>query len=104
MVQITERASQRVRQFLAERESDSAIRFHLVGDCSNTVLRLMMDQEQPDDTCLDHEGVRYVINRKLLKRAGRLELDYTTIEGQTGFVVSSEHELPGNGCQHCGAC
>jgi len=58
---------------------------------------MALDEPQKSDMTFDDQGITFVIDKKLLKEAKPIRLDFVSAKGQTGFRFTSSLAT-GDGC------
>ncbi|HEX4598823.1 MAG TPA: iron-sulfur cluster assembly protein IscA [Burkholderiaceae bacterium] len=99
-VTMTERAAQRVSEFLARRGKGVALRLGVrTTGCSGMAYKLeYADQIDPDDQTFEVHGVRIVVDPKSLAFIDGTELDFVRDGLNEGFRFNNPNERDRCGC------
>jgi iron-sulfur cluster assembly protein len=99
-VTMTERAAQRVSEFLARRGRGVALRLGVrTTGCSGLAYKLeYADQIDPDDQTFEVHGVKIVIDAKSLAFIDGTELDFVRDGLNEGFRFNNPNERDRCGC------
>ncbi len=94
MLDITQAASARIRDFLAG-ENKAPIRIQVKSSLTEgPALGLMFDEPKSTDTVFEVDGVTYLVERELLKAIQPIRIDCDSI----GLQFSSRLEVDKDGC------
>lgn len=116
MLEVTEKAGQKLKEYLEQNKIESAVRVALMGGCGGPSLGLALDLSKESDTSTDRDGIRVIIDSELLGQCGVVRVDYSDGSGcgcsGGGFSVTSSVPLPsaaggcGGSCSSggCGSC
>ena len=104
MITVTEKANEKITEFLKAQKDQSYIRFFLSeGGCSGPSLGMALDEPSENDEIIKDNGVTYLIDKLLLEQAKPINVDFVETETGSGFSISSA--LPkGTGCSSCSSC
>ena len=104
MLTVTEKANEKITDFLKAQKDLSCIRFFLSeGGCSGPSLGMAFDEPSENDEIIKDNGVTYLIDKMLLEQAKPITIDFIESETGSGFSISSS--LPkGDGCSSCSSC
>jgi iron-sulfur cluster assembly protein len=99
-VTMTERAAQRVSEFLARRGKGVALRLGVrTSGCSGMAYKLeYADQIDPDDQTFETHGVKIVVDAKSLMFIDGTELDFVRDGLNEGFRFNNPNERDRCGC------
>jgi iron-sulfur cluster assembly protein len=99
-VTLTERAAQRVSQFLEKRGKGVALRLGVrTTGCSGLAYKLeYVDQLAPDDCTFEAHGVQIVVDPKSLAFIDGTELDFVRDGLNEGFRFNNPNERDRCGC------
>lgn len=103
MLEVTEMAGQKLKEYLEQNKIDSAVRVALMNGCGGPSLGLALDGIKATDSSAEQEGVRVIIDNELLGQCGAVRVDFSEGSGcgcSGGFAVTSSIPLPktGGGC------
>ena len=103
MLEITEKASEMIRDFLKEREEIPAIRIMLSeGGCSGPSLGMAMDELRDNDREFDDRGIKFVVESALYERVKPIKVDYVISAAGSGFNIMSNMPVQTSSC--CSSC
>jgi Fe-S cluster assembly iron-binding protein IscA len=101
MFDITERASEEIREIMASRGKDSPVRIIMGGQtCGGTSLGLYFDEARENDHVFQERGLTFVVDPDLYEQTKFITVDYGTNPMAPGFYITSGMEEVGG----CGAC
>lgn len=110
MLQVSDLAISKVREYMAENNITSAIRVAIMsGGCSGPVLSLALDEKKDADAVFEYNGLNFLVDSAVTAACGAIKVDYVQETsgcgcsgsgGGSGFSVSSERPLStvGGGC------
>lgn len=103
MLEVTETAGQKLKEYLEQNKIESAVRVALMSGCGGPSLGLALDESKQTDAAVDREGVRVLIDNDLLAQCGGVRVDFVEGSGcgcSSGFSVTSSIPLKGaaGGC------
>lgn len=107
MLEVTETAGHKLKEYLTQNKIDSAVRVALMNGCGGPSLGLALDEAKASDASTDREGVQVLIDNELLTQCGSVRVDYTEGSGcgcQSGFSVTASVPLPNTGGGCGGSC
>lgn len=104
MLTVTEKANEKITDFLKAQKDPSYIRLFLSeGGCSGPSIGMALDEPSENDEIIKDNGVTYLIDKTLLEQAKPINVDFVETERGSGFSISSG--LPrGTGCSSCSSC
>jgi iron-sulfur cluster assembly protein len=103
MLEITEKASEMIKDFLKDRDEIQAIRIILSqGGCSGPSLGMAMDESRDDDREFDDRGIKFVVEKSLYERVKPIKVDYLSSHTGSGFNLTSNMPVQPSSC--CSAC
>jgi Fe-S cluster assembly iron-binding protein IscA len=89
--QVSEEASEKIKQFLEGREGLQAIRVLMTeGGWRGPYLVMALDEQKEDDEVFADRGVTFVIEKALFDRVKPLRIDYTHSTLGSGYTLESE--------------
>jgi iron-sulfur cluster assembly protein len=103
MLEITDLATEKLKEYLTERKITGPVRVAVMQGCAGASLGLTLDEQRTDDTLVELDGLQVIMDSKLLRECGRTRVDFKTASGSGcgcgggGFIVASEIPLPDNG-------
>ena len=105
MLEITEKASEMIKDFLKGREPVPPIRIMLTpGGCSGPSLGMALDALQENDQEFDDRGVKFVIETALYEKSKPIMVDYVTSEMGSGFNITSSLPVMPSSCGSSCTC
>ncbi|MBU1053864.1 MAG: IscA/HesB family protein [Proteobacteria bacterium] len=100
MFTVTEAAQMELKSFFKVKEMQlQPVRIFInQGGCSGPQMALALDEKRDNDSTFRVDGIQYLIDRDLLKKAQPISVDY----GSNGFIVTSDLKFE-SGCSSCGS-
>lgn len=101
MVTLTEKAVNKVREIIAEREDnqDLALRLYVTGGgCSGLSYGLALDYAKEDDTVIEMDGVKVLIDPEAAHFVEGSEIDYKEALMGGGFAINNPNAIRTCGC------
>ncbi|WDP91954.1 MAG: IscA/HesB family protein [Desulfobacter sp.] len=98
MITVTPSAQEQVKAYFEGKEVEPVRIFINNGGCGGPSLAMALDQATENDAVFTHDGIDYIMDKKLLEQASPVEVDHTGM----GFNLTSSLEL-GGGCGSCGS-
>jgi iron-sulfur cluster assembly protein len=91
VLQITEEASEKIKQFLEGREGQQAIRVLMTeGGWRGPYLVMALDEQKEDDEVFVATGVTFVIEKALFEWVKPIRIGYTHSTLGSGYTLESE--------------
>ncbi len=104
MLTVTEKANEKITDFLKAQKDPSYIRIFLSeGSCSGPSLGMGLDEPEENDEVIKDNGVTYLIEKTLLDQVKPINVDFIETERGSGFSISSNLQK-GGGCSSCSSC
>jgi iron-sulfur cluster assembly accessory protein len=89
--EISEEASEKIKQFLEGREGLQVIRVLMTdGGWRGPYLVMALDEQKEDDEVFTERGVTFVIEKALFERVKPIRIDYTHSTLGSGYTLESE--------------
>jgi Fe-S cluster assembly iron-binding protein IscA len=109
MFEVSEEASEKIRQFLEGREGFQAIRILMTeGGWKGPYLVMALDEQRENDEVFTERGVKFLIEKSLLERVKPIRIDYTHSTLGSGYTLKSglmKDAKDVNVCHEiCGSC
>ncbi len=110
MFEVSEKAMEKIKQFLAEQEAPQAIRVLMnEGGWRGPHLIMALDAQKEDDEVFTERGVTFVIEKALFERVEPIRIGYTHSTLGSGYTLESElmrgAKGVGVGCHEiCNSC
>jgi iron-sulfur cluster assembly protein len=105
MFEVTETATEKVREFFKSRDGISPLRVFIAGSgCSGPQLGMALDEPGENDEIIEADGFTFLIEKPLLEEAKPIKVDYVVSPQGEGFIISSGMKKPsgcGGGCCGC---
>ena len=99
MLEITEKASEMINDFLKDRDDVQAIRIMLSqGGCSGPALGMALDESRDDDQEFEDRGIKFVIEKSLYERVKPIKIDYVSSDMGSGFNITSNLPVQPSSC------
>jgi Uncharacterized conserved protein len=90
MFEVSEEASEKIKQFLEEREGLQTIRVLMTeGGWRGPYLVMALNEQKEDDEVFTERGVTFVIEKALFERVKPIRIDYTHSTLGSGYVLKS---------------
>ena len=104
MFEVTEKASEMIKEFLKDRDMVPHIRILLSsGGWSGPSLGMVLDEPNDNDEVFDDNGLSYIIDKGLLEKAKPIRVDYVNSAFGSGFAINSSLQM-GAACGSCTSC
>jgi iron-sulfur cluster assembly protein len=110
MFELSEEASEKIKQFLEGQEGVQAIRVLMTeGGWRGPYLVMALDEQKENDEVFSEKGVTFVIEKALFDRVKPIRVTYTHSTFGSGYTLESElmkdAKGPGVGCHDiCNSC
>ena len=101
MFEVTSLASEKIIEFLKDKNEKPSIRIMLAeGGCAGPTLGLALDDEEKDtDETFESVGLKFLIDKDLIEKVKPIKIDYQTSMYGEGFKIESS--LPAKSCGTC---
>ncbi len=105
MFEVTEKATEMVKEFFKSRDVVSPLRIFIAGaGCSGPQLGMALDEANETDETFESGGFTFLIEKQLLEEAKPIKVDYIISPQGEGFIISSGIKRAsecGGGCCGC---
>ncbi len=102
MFQVSERATEKIKEYFKDREEIPTIRITLTqAGWSGPSLGLALDEPQEDDEVFNQGGITYTINKKLYEQINPISVDYVETPRGSGYQITANIAKLGQGCRSC---
>ena len=102
MFEVTEKANEKIKEFLKDREEIPAIRIMLSqGGWSGPSLGLALDESKDDDELFNDNGLTFVIEKEFYERIKPVKVDFIDSTMGSGFNIESNMPKPASSCGSC---
>jgi iron-sulfur cluster assembly protein len=102
MLEITKSATDKIAEYLKDREVTPIRIFLLSGGCGLPSLAMDLDEPKDTDHVFDIDGFQFIIDKEFMKEAEPIKVDFTGFGFQ--FDCSLEFEEGCSGCPSSSAC
>ena len=103
MLDVTDLAVTKLKEYMAENKIESAIRIALMqGGWSGPSLGLALDEPKDTDETFDNDAVKFLVDNDLMKNCGDIKVDYNDAGYRSGFAISSTIPISGGSEGGCG--
>jgi iron-sulfur cluster assembly accessory protein len=97
MFEVSEKASEMIKEFLKSQEEPHTIRIHVHAGCGGPALGMALDDSQESDLKFTEKGIDFVIEKELYEDVKPIHVDFIETATGSGFKLTSN--LPvGEGC------
>jgi iron-sulfur cluster assembly protein len=91
MFEVSEEASEKIREFLEGREGLQSIRILMTeGGWKGPYLVMALDEEKENDEVFTEKGVTFLVEKALFERAKPIRIGYTHSTVGSGYTLESE--------------
>ncbi|OPY10693.1 MAG: Iron-sulfur cluster biosynthesis [Syntrophus sp. PtaU1.Bin005] len=97
MIEVTEKAAEKIKEFIQSQKGPGTIRILLQDEGSKRpFLRMFYDQPAEGDAFITEQEITFAIEKDLLEMAKPIRIDYAEIdEKQVGFQIVSRLPMVG---------
>lgn len=104
MLTVTDKASEAIKEFLKERDQNSAVRITMAMSCCGPALGMSLGEQTSEDEEITEKGIKFIIDKKILEQAKPISVDYVESACGSGFKLTSAF-TPAEGCgSSCCGC
>lgn len=104
MFTVTDKASEAIKEFLKERDVNSAIRITMATSCCGPALGMSLGEQTSEDEEFNEKGIKFIIDKEVLKQAQPISVDFVESSCGSGFKLTSAF-TPAEGCgSSCCGC
>lgn len=105
MLEITQTASENLKNYLEQNSVESAVRIALMeGGCSGAALGLALDSQKETDESFMENELQFIIEKELLAQCGSIKVDYIDAGYRSGFSITSSNPVGNGGGCSSGGC
>ena len=102
MFEVSQEASEKIRQFLGGGEGPRSIRILTTeGGWRGTYLVMALDEQKKDDEIFTDKGVTFIIEKALFERVKPIRIDYTHSTLGLGYTIDSKLKKESQGVNVC---
>ena len=96
MFNVSEKASEMIKDFLKGKEDNSNIRVFLSqGGWSGPSLGMALDEPKENDEIIEDNGITFLVEKTLLDQAKPINVDFVESAMGSGFSITSNMQLGG---------
>ena len=104
MFEVTEKASEMIKEFLKDKEEIPSIRIMLSqGGWSGPSLGMALDEPRDNDEVFDDRELTYVVDKNLFEQIKPIKVDYINTPMGAGFNIGSNMQM-GASCGSSCSC
>jgi len=105
MFTVTDKAAEVIKDFLKDRNADSAVRITLSFGWSGPSLGMALDEPKKEDEVFEEKGTKYIIDKDVYNQAKPINVDFVSTSQGSGFkLTSSLAPADGGGCGSTCSC
>ena len=106
MFEVTEKASEMIKDFLKDKDDIPAIRLMLSqGGWSGPSLGLALDELRDGDETFEDRGLTFVVEKEFYEKIKPIKVDYIQTPMGAGFNITSNMPKPEVSCgSSCSSC
>jgi iron-sulfur cluster assembly accessory protein len=97
MMQVTEKATEAIKEFLQGKDLQS-IRIMMTAGCGGPNLGMALDEPKEADEVIQDKGLTFLIDKPLYEEARPITVDFIDSAMGSGFKLSSSLADTGGGC------
>ena len=102
MLEVTKKATDKIAEYLQDREVQPIRIFVNAGGCGGPGLAMALDEPKDTDDVFDIEGFKYIVDKEFMKEAEPIKVDFSEFGFQ--FDCSIEFEEGCSACPTSSAC
>lgn len=107
MFEVSEKAGEVIKGFLAGREGPQSVRITLnEGGCGGPSLGMALDEPAKSDETFTEKGITFLVDKNLFDQVKPISIDFIETDMGAGFSVQSSLKNKGGACGNgcCGSC
>ena len=90
MFEVSEKATEKIKELLGQRKNPSPIRILLVeASWAGQTLAMVQDEPRNGDKIINHNGISFVIAQDFFDRVKPMAVDFNTSPQHSGLSISS---------------
>ena len=98
MLEITKSATDKIAEYLKDREVTPIRIFLNAGGCGGPSLAMALDESKDTDQVFDIDGFQFIVDKEFIKEAEPIKVDFTGFGFQFDCAIEFEE-----GCSGCGS-
>jgi iron-sulfur cluster assembly protein len=99
MVTLTDKAAEKVKEFMNGESADQGLRVAIRGGgCSGFQYALAFDQKRDGDEVFEHSGIKLLVDSESIPFVNGSEVDYVDGLQGAGFAVNNPNVVAACGC------
>jgi len=99
MLEITKSATDKIAEYLKDREVTPPIRIFLnAGGCGGPSLAMALDEPKDTDHVFEIDGFKFIIDKEFMKEVAPIKVDFSEFGFQFDCAIEFEE-----GCSGCGS-
>ena len=102
MLEITKSATEKIAEYLKDKEVTPIRIFLNTGGCGGPSLAMALDEPKDTDDVFDIDGFKYIIDKEFMKEAEPIKVDFSGFGFQIDCGIEFEEEC--TGCPTSSAC
>ena len=104
MFTVTDKASEAIKEFLKDKDENSAIRITMSMSCCGPALGMSLGEQNSEDEVFNEKGTKFIIDKGVLNQAQPISVDFIESSCGSGFKLTSAF-TPAEGCgSSCCGC
>lgn len=105
MFTVTDKAAEVIKDFLKDKNTDSAVRIILSLGWSGPSLGMALDEPKKEDEVFEEKGTKYIIDKDIYNQAKPINVDFVSTPRGSGFkLTSSLAPADSGGCGSSCSC
>jgi HesB-like selenoprotein len=105
MFQISEKASEAIKEYLKDVQNPHPIRIMMSGcGCSGPSLGMALDEPNENDQVFNEHGLTFLVDKELLNEAKQISIEFVESSTGSGFTITSALFNKGKDNTGCGSC
>ncbi len=103
MLEITKSATDKIAEYLKDREVTPPIRIFLnAGGCGGPSIDMALDEPRDTDNVFEIDGFKFIVDKEFMKEAEPIKVDFTGFGFQIDCALEFEEGC--SGCPTSSAC
>ena len=97
MLEITKSATEKIAEYLKDKEVTPIRIFLNTGGCGGPSLAMALDEVKDTDDVFDIDGFKYIVDKEFMKEAESIKVDFSGFGFQFDYAIEFQE-----GCSGCG--